>query len=25
VTELPYEHGKKHGNDGIVFDDKNTH
>jgi len=25
VTELPYEHGKKYGNDGIVFDDKNTH
>jgi hypothetical protein len=25
VTELSYKHGKVHGDDGIVFDDKSTH
>jgi len=25
VTELRYEHGKMHGNNGIVFDDKSAH
>jgi len=25
VTELSYEHGQMHGNNGIVLDDKNAH